>query len=217
MYLASRQPRLRTGGQMLGASLLARGVTGKCAVKRALVGDAAARNDTKRQLGGSAGIHVRESIIVSRPADDVYRFWRNYGNLARFLEFVERVDDLGDGRSHWVVRGPGGMRYEWDAETITDEPGERIAWKSVGDADVVSAGSVVFRPLGSGQTQIAVHFQYAPPGGSVGRGLAAMFGQDPDAQVRQDLSRLRGILEGRTDPATAVPLSASAEAGHQPW
>jgi uncharacterized membrane protein len=216
MYMATRQPRLRRGGQMLGAGLVVRGVTGKCAVKRALVGDASERNDTRRQLGGPAGIHVRESIIVSRPADEVYRFWRDYDNLARFLEHVERVDDLGAGRSHWVVRGPGGVRYEWDAETIADEPGERIAWKSVGDADVVSAGSVVFRPLGSEQTQIAVHFQYAPPGGTVGRGLAAMFGQDPNTQVRADLGRLRFILEGRTDASAAVP-ALTTDGGHQPW
>jgi uncharacterized membrane protein len=214
MYLAARQPRLRRGGQLLGAGLMARGVTGTCAVKRALVGDAGERHDTRRQLGGSAGIHVRESIIVARPADEVYRFWRDYDNLARFLEHVERVDDLGGGRSHWVVRGPGGVRYEWDAETISDEPGERIAWKSVGNGDVVSAGSVLFRPLGR---EIAVHFQYAPPGGTVARGLAAMFGQDPNTQVRDDLARLRVILEGRTEVSAALPSSAAADGGHQPW
>ncbi len=217
IYMARRQPRMGRGSQVLGAGLVARGVTGTCVVKRALTGAGRDRHDTRHQLGGPAGIHVRESIIVSRPADEVYRFWRDYGNLARFLEFVERVDDLGDGRSHWVVRGPGGASYEWDAETITDEPGERIAWKSVGEADVVSAGSVIFRPLGSEQTQIAVHFQYAPPGGSVGRGLAALFGQDPNMQVREDLGRLRFILEGRADASAAIPASAAGDGGHQPW
>ncbi|HTV01558.1 MAG TPA: SRPBCC family protein [Luteitalea sp.] len=217
MYLASRRPGLRRSGQVLGAGLVARGVSGRCAVKRALVGDRDTSSDTRRALGGSSGLHVRESIIVSRPAEEVYRFWRNYDNLSRFLEHVERVDDLGGGRSHWVVRGPANTTYEWDAEIINDEPGERLAWKSVGDADVVSAGSVVFRRLGSEQTQIAVHFQYAPPGGALGRGLAAMLGQDPTTQVRDDLARLRFILEARTDAAGAIPAATTAEGGHQPW
>ena len=133
IYMARRQPRMGRGSQVLGAGLVARGVTGTCVVKRALTGAGRDRHDTRHQLGGPAGIHVRESIIVSRPADEVYRFWRDYGNLARFLEFVERVDDLGDGRSHWVVRGPGGASYEWDAVTVTTtcrcSPGRDSAWR----------------------------------------------------------------------------------------
>jgi uncharacterized membrane protein len=59
-----------------------------------------------------------------------------------------------------------------------------------------------------------VHFQYAPPGGKVARGVTALLGQDPNAQVREDLERLRGLLERRDEsPAPA----ASTEAGHQPW
>ena len=216
LYLAMRRPRMRRGSQVLGAGLLARGVTGNCAVKRALVGDGDARSDTKRQLGGPAGIHVRESIIVDRRVEDVYRFWRDFDNLARFLRHVERVDDLGGGRSHWVVRGPGQMRFEWDAEIISDDVNELISWKSTGDADVVSAGSVIFRPLGD-RTQIAVHFQYAPPGGKVGRSIAAVLGQDPNAQVREDLGRLKSLLEQRADAASMSGSPVAAEAGHQPW
>ncbi len=203
LYLGTRRAGLRRGSQLIGAGLLARGVTGNCAVKRALEGRHDARGDTKRQLGGSAGIHVRETVVVARPVEDVYGFWRRLDNLARVLDHVERVDDLGAGRSHWVVRGPAQMRYEWDAELITDDVNERIAWKSVGDADVVSAGSVAFRPLGPDRTEVAVHFQYAPPAGRIGRGIAALLGQDPNAQVREDLERLRALLEQGADVSPA--------------
>ena len=215
LYLATRQGRLRRGSQVLGAGLVARGLAGACPVKEAVAANQHGRTDTRRQLGGSAGIHVRESVIIRRPVQDVYGFWREFDNLARFLRHVERVDDLGGGRTHWVVRGPGQARFEWDAEIISDDPNELISWKSTEHADVVSAGSVVFRSLGSEQTQVAVHFQYAPPGGKVGRSLAALLGQDPGAQVREDLDRLRTILEQREDASTAIP--ASTDAGHQPW
>lgn len=215
LYLASRQSRMRRGSQVLGAGLVARGLTGMCAVKQALVGDAEAASDTKRQLGGSAGIHVRESVIIRRPVEEVYAFWRDFDNLARFLTHVERVDELDDRRSHWVVRGPGNLRFEWDAEIISDDRDELLSWKSVGSPDVVSAGSVVFRPIGSEQTQVAVHFQYAPPGGKVGRSLAALFGQDPNAQVHADLQTLKALLEQRQDSAVSLP--ATTDVAHQPW
>ena len=215
LYLALRQARMRRGGQVLGAGLVARGLTGVCAVKHALVGDPDAASDTKRQLGGDAGIHVRESVIIARPVEEVYRFWRDFDNLSRFLSHVERIDELDETRSHWVVRGPGNLRFEWDAEIISDDRDELLSWRSVGHPDVVSAGSVIFRPLGSEQTQVAVHFQYAPPGGKFGRGLAAMLGQDPNAQVHADLQKLKQILEQRQDAAVAIP--ASTDTTHQPW
>ena len=213
LYLATRQPRMRAARQALGASLLARGVTGHCMVKRALLGDQASRTDTKRWLGGAAGIHVRESVVIGRPVAEVYRFWRDLGNLARFLRHVERVDELDARRSHWVVRGPGTMRLEWDAEILSDEPEALLSWKSTAPADIVSAGSVIFRPIGTQQTQVSVHFQYAPPGGSLGRKVAAVLGRDPQRQVREDLQHLRGLLERRDD----VAASATAGLAHQHW
>lgn len=204
---------MRGARQALGASLLARGVTGHCVVKQALLGDQASRSDTKRWLGGATGIHVRESVVIGRPVNEVYRFWRDLGNLARFLRHVERVDVLDTRHSHWVVRGPGNLRLEWDAEILSDEPDALLSWKSTSPADIVSAGSVIFRPIGSQQTQIAVHFQYSPPGGSLGRKVAAVLGQDPQQQVREDLQRLRGLLERRED----VDGAASAAMAQQAW
>jgi uncharacterized membrane protein len=216
LYLATQRSELRRTQQLLGAGLLARGVTGMCVVKQALTGDPETRTDTKRRLGGPAGIHVRESILIRRPVAEVYRFWRDLSNLARFLRHVERVDVLDARRSHWVVRGPGGVRLEWDAEILSDEPDALLSWKSIAPADIVSAGSVIFRPLGADQTQIAVHFQYAPPAGSFGRRVAAWLGQDPQHQVREDLEHLRGLLERRED-AQAVSLPPAAMGDHQVW
>lgn len=215
LYLAGRQARYRRGSQVVGAGLVARGLTGVCAVKHALVGSPEEASDTKRQLGGDAGIHVRESVIIRRPVEEVYAFWRDFDNLSRFLSHVERIDVLDERRSHWVVRGPGHLRFEWDAEIITDDRDELLSWKSTGTPDVVSAGSVVFRPIGSEQTQVAVHFQYAPPGGSLGRSVAAWLGQDPNAQVHEDLQKLKALLEQRQDAAVAMP--ASTDVAHQPW
>lgn len=217
LYMATRYASMKRSNQVLGVSMLARGLLGRCAVKRALLGTGAERTDTRRNLGGAAGIHVRESVIVRRPVHDVYRFWRRFDSFSRFLQHVERVDVLDAQRSHWVVRGPGGLRFEWDAEIITDEPDELISWKSTEHADVVSAGSVVFRPLGPDRTQVAVHLQYAPPGGKVGRRIASVLGQDPNAQIRDDLDRLRTLLEQRGDEGPVAVATVPVPPSHQPW
>ena len=50
-------------------------------------------------------------------------FWRNFQNLPRFMRHLESVEDLGDGRSHWVAKGPAGMAVEWDATIVADVSG----------------------------------------------------------------------------------------------
>jgi uncharacterized membrane protein len=78
----------------------------------------------------------------------------------------------------------------WDAKIINDVENELIGWKSLDHADVVSAGSVRFRPVAGG-TEIAVHLQYDPPGGKLGEWVATAFGQSPSKAIREDLQRLR--------------------------
>lgn len=72
-------------------------------------------------LGGKRGVHVHESVRLEKPIDEVYRFWRNLENLPRFTYYLDEVIDRGNGRSHWVAKGPAGTRVEWDAEIITEE------------------------------------------------------------------------------------------------
>jgi len=90
------------------------------------------------------GIKVDLSIAVYRPVDEVYRFFRNFKNLSRFMAHVNDVRESDDKHSHWFVKGPGGMELEWDAEIIEDQPNELISWRSIGSPDVESAGSVRF-------------------------------------------------------------------------
>ncbi len=66
------------------------------------------------------------------------------------MENVVRVDDLGGGRSHWVVQAPGGRTVEWDSNLIEDEPGRLLAWESEHGGDIRNTGRI--------------EFQDAPPG-----------------------------------------------------
>jgi len=161
--------------------------------------------DTRELLSGSRGIRVRESIRLEKPLTEVYRFWRQFENLPRFMANLERVTDLGGGRSHWVALGPSGIRVEWDAEIINEIENKLIGWRTLSNADVAIAGSVAFEPAPQGRgTQVTVHLQYAPPGGRFGAVAAAAFGREPSQTIREDLRRLKQLLEaGEIPVATA--------------
>src|SRR5437868_2943937 len=90
-----------------------------------------ARDDTRVALSGAGGVHVFESIRLEKPLDEVYQFWRRFENLPKFMSHLERVTDLGNGRSHWVACGPAGMTVEWDAEIINEVPDQTIGWRSL--------------------------------------------------------------------------------------
>jgi uncharacterized membrane protein len=196
-----------------GAAPLAyRGATGKWPA--ALESLVSRGDDTRTALAGPRGIHVRESVRLECPIDEVYRFWSRLENLPTFMDNLLGVTDLGGGRSHWVARGPGGLRIEWDAEIINEIPNKVLAWKSLPGGDVASAGSVTFEPARDDRgTQLTVTLQYDPPAGSFGAMVASAFGAEPSQTVREALRRLKQLLEAGEIAKAAGSAGVSAGAG----
>jgi uncharacterized membrane protein len=203
-YAAQRRD-LRGGvAAVAGAALLYRGSTGHCPINSAVGRDSAHRNgqaaiadfgsDTREQLRGRRGIHVDESITISKPVGEVYRFWRNLENLPQFMDHLESVATRDAGVSHWVAKGPAGMKVEWDARIINEVENKVIGWQSLEGSTVATAGSVTFTETPRG-TELKVHFQYNPPGGKLGAAVARIFGEEPNQTVREDLRRLKRLLE----------------------
>ena len=192
--LAARSRRWRSLAASTGAGLIGRGLTGFCPVNYA-VGRGRALDDTRQALSGARGVNVDERITIARRPEEVFEFWRDFANLPRFLSHLERIDIIDGRRSHWVVQGPAGMHVEWDAELINEIRPDLLAWRSLPGADVASAGSVQFKPLGPSQTELRVRMQYAPPAGRAGAALARWLGESPESMLRMDLRRLKDILE----------------------
>jgi len=150
----------------------------------------------KQLSNGNQGIHAKGTCIVNRPLEEVYNFWRNFQNLPRFMKHLESVEDLGDGRSHWVAKGPGGMKVEWDAKIVAEVPGEVITWRSLENSDVDNAGAVRFEQAAGGRgTIVKVNLEYNPIGGVVGATVAKIFGEEPSQQLDDDLRRFKQVLE----------------------
>ena len=145
---------------------------------------------------GNQGVHAKASCIVNRAPDEVYAFWRGFENLPRFMKHLESVADLGDGRSHWVAKGPAGSTVEWDATIIADVPSEVITWRSLEGSDVDHAGAVRFEEAPGGRgTIVKVNIEYNPLAGVVGATVAKLFGEEPEQQLDDDLRRFKQVLE----------------------
>ncbi len=159
--------------------------------------------------------HFRESITIGRPVEEVYRFWRDFQNLPRFMAHLDTVEILDERRSHWVARGPADRSIEWQAELVEDVPNERIAWRSIAGAgtELEHAGSVRFvaAPGGRG-TEVHVEMRYDAPFGRVGVALAKLFGRAPAQEVKGDLKRLKQVLE----TGEVIRSDASIHSGMHP-
>ena len=199
--------RRRTSGWIVagfGALLFQRGVSGHCHTYELLgINTAGTGEDTRRALGGSAGVIVEESVTINQPIEILYRFWRNLENLPRFMRHLKSVERITDTLSRWRARGPAGTTVEWNAEIINEVPNQVIGWRSIEDSDVVSAGSVNFDDAGPGRgTRVRVRLQYSPPGGIVGAAVAKLLGRDPGSEIREDLRQFKQIVEGGEVPTT---------------
>ena len=151
-------------------------------------------SDTRQQLGGRRGILVREAVTINKPVADVYRFWRNFENLPQFMKHLDSVAERETGISHWVARGPAGTKVEWDARIVNEIDTKVIGWQSLEGSTISTAGSVNFDETSHG-TRVTVRLQYNPPAGKLGAAVAWLFGEEPSMQVREDLHRLKQLLE----------------------
>jgi len=138
---------------------------------------------------------VGKSVTINKPRDELYAFWRDFANLACFMENVERIDVVDHQRSHWVVRAPAGKTVEWDAIVTQDRPGELIAWTSAEGAQVPNSGRIEFRDAGARGTVVSATILYDPPAGAVGRVIAMMFQREPAIQARRELRRFKQLME----------------------
>ena len=166
----------------------------------------ALKSKSDRTADGEIAVRA---VTIGKPREEVYGFFRRFSNLGRFMENIERVDELDARRSHWVVKAPAGRTVEWDAVLTRDEPGRLIAWRSEDGAEVKNHGTVEFRDA-PGDLGVEVHATiiYEPPGGALGKMVAEMFAMEPGMQAKRDLRRLKMLLESGEIATTEYPDAA---------
>jgi uncharacterized membrane protein len=135
------------------------------------------------------------AVTINRPRAELYAFWRDFQNLPSFMENIEKVEPTGADRAVWTIKAPAGQTLAIETRIVTDRPDELIAWRSVEGAPVETEGRVAFRDAGPRGTLVQAIVAYKPPAGSAGKLIAKLFGREPAIQGRQELKRLKMLME----------------------
>ncbi len=154
------------------------------------------RSSSSKSSNRQQNTVVTESVIVNRAARELYDFWRNFTNLPQFMDNIKSVEKLDERRSHWVIKAPAGTSVEFDSRVTDDVPGRVIAWQSDEGATVPNSGRVEFIETSAGNaTNVRVTLSYEPPAGAAGRAVAKLFQREPSIQAKEDLERLKRLME----------------------
>jgi uncharacterized membrane protein len=138
---------------------------------------------------------VGRAVTINRPVAEVYAYWRDFANLATFMDNVVSITPVDATRSHWIVKAPGGRTVEWDAVITEERENTLIAWTTEEGADVPNSGRVEFRDAGPRGTVVTATILYDPPGRAIGKLIAKMFQREPAIQARRDLRRFKQLME----------------------
>lgn len=192
----------------IGGFLLYRGSSGNCPVYTSIGKSSDAQHATS--------VNIRTSMIVNKPRNDVYQFWRRLENLPKFMKHLLTVKELDAKRSHWEAVIPGNLgTLKWDAEIVKEREGEFIGWQSLPNATIENAGKVEFRDIDNGQgTELDVTISYRPPAGQIGSGIASLLNPVFEKLIRQDIMNFKQYTETNDMPVYGGEQQAGNLAVH---
>jgi uncharacterized membrane protein len=159
---------------------------------------------------------VGRTVTIGRPRQDIYQAWRDFTKFPTFMDNVEQVEDIGGGRSRWMIKGPAGKDVELFTTIVEDKPGERIAWESEQDSEIDTAGVLELTDApGDRGTYVRLLMSYDPPGGAIGRGIAKLLQREPSLQARRDLRRFKQLMETGEVTKNASPSARKSESPNE--
>lgn len=145
-------------------------------------------------------IWVRATALIHADAEKLHALWRNVEAAPQWQEQIERVTVTGETTSHWIMRSgtkdknkDNEKTIEWDSEILKDEPGRRIAWRSIG-GDSENAGEVIFEAsTGSRATMVTVLQEFRL--GKLASLWETIVGRNPKQAVIENLRHFKALAE----------------------
>ena len=174
---------------LLGGYLLYRGASGHCPAYSAL--------QRSKYTNKAEAVNIKTTLIVNKPRQEVYDFWRKLENLPLFMTHLASVTQYSDTQSHWEAKVPGNLTtLKWDAAIVKEVDGSFIGWTSLPGSSVDNSGKVDFKDaLGNMGTELSVVISYRPPAGKLGSGIASMLNPVFRRMIETDISNFKQYIE----------------------
>ena len=172
----------------LGSYLLFRGATGFCPITQAVTKNGTAAHPRT--------VDISTTVIINKPKEEVYSFWRKLENLPRFMKHLESVTIIDDKTSFWKAKVPGGIAtIDWESEITMDRPNEQISWQSLPDSEIRNSGEVIFRDAGINKTELQARISYDAPGGVIGESVAKLLNPLFAKMVKSEIESVKDHFE----------------------
>jgi uncharacterized membrane protein len=135
--------------------------------------------------------NVVQTVDVAVPVSTAYNQWTQFESFPKFMEGVERIEQVTPTRTHWVTK-IAGVQREFDAEITEQHPDERVAWRT--DQGTHQAGVVTFHRLDDQHTRVTLQLEHEPEGIVEKAGDALGIVQ---RRVKGDLEHFKEFIEAR--------------------
>jgi uncharacterized membrane protein len=189
LYATAKKNTINTLLLLGGGYLLYRAVTGHCAVRAALP-------ERGTSAEHAADVKVRAQLVVNKPRDEVYAFWRRLENLPLFMKHLENIDELDAKTSAWKMRIPGGAGdVRWEATIVKEEKGTELSWHSVPGAAIDNTGKINFSDTPGHGTRVDVMIAYRTLPGAIGERMGQLLTPAFRSRVEQDIHNFKHFME----------------------
>ena len=145
---------------------------------------------------------VEQSIDVNVDVSTAYDQWTRFDSFPQWMEGVASIDQIDDGRLHWVAKvrdefaTVAGETREWDARITEQTRDKRVSWESIGGkpGQRPDSGEASFEPLGGTECRVTFTMTWEQDGTleTPGEVLAAV-----NQVVAADLARFKDFIEAR--------------------
>lgn len=158
---------------------------------------------------GSApqNVQARSAVTIDRSVGDVYEFYRDFGNLPRFLGDVTAVEPLTATETRWTVEGPWGVQVHWTARVTEERKDSLVRYETTAPSAVRAGWEVRFAPVAGREARTEVVELLSLPLGRLGHAALVLIGKNPAEEVSANLRRLKQLMETGvvTDTSHSVP------------
>jgi uncharacterized membrane protein len=179
---------------LAGTSLAVLGLSrrSKSGLALALAGGALAYFGSRQEPSQDDSV-ARGSVLLNCSPKEAYALYHNFEELPLFMNHLESVTKIDEGRYRWTALGPLGAPITWDAEILQDRDGELISWRSLPGSDLTLEGEVRFQTApGNRGTLLNAETRIGAGPGNLIRSAAKVWSS---FSMQQDLRRFKALLE----------------------